>query len=60
MSDAAHQAIKTLQEMLAFKSESLNSKDQQIARLRDEMIDRRTQDAEKIVKLQSELHAKEM
>jgi len=42
MSDAAHQAIKTLQEMLAFKSESLNSKDQQIARLRDEMIDRRT------------------
>ncbi len=60
MSDAAYQTIKTLQEMLAFKSESLNVKDQQIAKLRDDMIDRRTQDAEKIVKLQSELHAKEL
>lgn len=57
MSDAAYQTIKTLQEMLAFKSESLNQKDQQLEKLRDDMIERRTKDAERIVKLQSDLHA---
>lgn len=51
MSDAAYQTIKTLQEMLAFKSDSLNQKDQQLEKLREDMIDRRTKDAERIVKL---------
>ena len=54
MADAAFQTIKTLQEMLDQKNAQLRSKEEQIEKMRKQMIEQRDIDAQEIAKLQQQ------
>lgn len=57
MADAAHQTIKTLNEMLDQKKVQLRNKEDQIDKLRRQMAEQREIDAEKYMKLQTDATA---